>query len=238
MLHDQPPRPANMESIVAINQGRKPYTLSLADVPAIPAEEADRFIRAGHLVLDTRPHELFGRGHVPGAFNMQFSSPAFEQNAGWLLPLDRPVLMVADTPDKVPLACRKLAFVGLDQRVTGVIDLGAWGNAGMPLAELPQIDVQRLHQELEKDGMRVLDVREAPEWKTGHIPPAVHVNFKHLPTAIDQIPFAREAPIAVVCAAGMRSSTACSFLVRNGYTNVHNVTGGMNAWRQAGLPTV
>ena len=44
--------------------------------------------------------------------------------------------------------------------------------------------------------------------------------------------------VAVVCASGVRSSTACSILLRNGYQRVHNVTGGMGAWNAAALPTV
>ncbi|MCS5701833.1 MAG: rhodanese-like domain-containing protein, partial [Acidobacteria bacterium] len=43
--------------------------------------------------------------------------------------------------------------------------------------------------------------------------------------------------VAVLCAGGIRSSTACSILLRNGYRRVYNVTGGMGAWTAANLPT-
>ena len=42
----------------------------------------------------------------------------------------------------------------------------------------------------------------------------------------------------MTCAGGIRSSTACSILQRNGYEHVHNLTGGMAAWKAARLPMV
>ena len=51
-------------------------------------------------------------------------------------------------------------------------------------------------------------------------------------------PFGREEPLAVICAAGVRSSTACSVLLQNGFSQLHNVTGGMGAWFAAGFDTV
>ena len=39
MMVDQPTRPANILNIVAINQGRLPYSLALPDVPALPPDQ-------------------------------------------------------------------------------------------------------------------------------------------------------------------------------------------------------
>jgi hydroxyacylglutathione hydrolase len=43
-------------------------------------------------------------------------------------------------------------------------------------------------------------------------------------------------PLALVCASGYRSTVAASVLERAGRSDLINVTGGMSAWRQAGLP--
>lgn len=48
----------------------------------------------------------------------------------------------------------------------------------------------------------------------------------------------KSADLAVICATGKRSSTAISMLLRDGYTKVYNVTGGMKAWENAKLPMV
>jgi hydroxyacylglutathione hydrolase len=46
----------------------------------------------------------------------------------------------------------------------------------------------------------------------------------------------RDTPIAVHCQGGTRSAIAASLLQAQGFTNVANVTGGIQAWTAAGLP--
>ncbi|HWH52107.1 MAG TPA: rhodanese-like domain-containing protein, partial [Gemmatimonadaceae bacterium] len=49
---------------------------------------------------------------------------------------------------------------------------------------------------------------------------------------------APDAPIALHCGGGTRSSIAASLLLARGFTNVFNATGGYGAWTAAGLPVV
>jgi rhodanese-related sulfurtransferase len=81
----------------------------------------------------------------------------------------------------------------------------------------------------------VIDVREAFEWEAGHAAAAIHIPLGELSERVGEVP--REAPVYVICAAGGRSLQGAAFLERQGVEAV-NVTGGMNAWQQAGLPTV
>jgi rhodanese-related sulfurtransferase len=46
----------------------------------------------------------------------------------------------------------------------------------------------------------------------------------------------QESPLAVICAGGYRSSTACSLLEGRGFRRLFNVVGGTSAWAQAGHP--
>lgn len=239
MLADQPPRPANMAHIVAVNQGREPNTMDLAPVPVVDAEGVERAMTSGCRVLDARPFAAYGLGHIEGAINVSLGSSAFEQSVGWILPGDDPVLLVVDQPKDAALAALKLAFVGLDRRIAGAVTHGAWVAAGRDLATLPQMDIDTLRNRLSNgDGLGVLDVREAGEWSAGHIERATLINYKHLPSSMEDLPFDRKQPVAVVCAGGLRSSTAASILRHHGYRDVHNVAGGMMAWNKAGLPTV
>ena len=47
-----------------------------------------------------------------------------------------------------------------------------------------------------------------------------------------------DRPLFVICAGGGRSPSAAAFLANHGYHCVYNVLGGMNAWKNAGYPTV
>ena len=81
----------------------------------------------------------------------------------------------------------------------------------------------------------VLDVREDDEWAAGHAPDAMHVPLQTLPGRLADLPAGR--PIAVICRSGGRSGQASAFLAQQGFA-VRNVTGGMHAWEQSGLPMV
>lgn len=105
-------------------------------------------------------------------------------------------------------------------------------------AETEQTDVETVHEALESgEGVTVLDVREPEEWEQAHIPGA-----RHLPRglleyqAAEQLPD-REARIVVHCASGGRSALATRSLKEMGYTNVANMDGGINAWRERGYET-
>jgi hydroxyacylglutathione hydrolase len=152
-----------------------------------------------------------------------------------------PVLLVLDDDDALRTALHKLAFVGLDNRVQGYLSGGmdAWSAAGRPQETLAQMSVNELQRALAQgNGMRVLDVREPDEWNDGHVQGAASMSFKVLEQHLADIGIETDEQVAVMCAGGIRSSTACSILLRNGYRRVHNVTGGMSAWKAAELPTV
>ncbi|UCF68174.1 MAG: hypothetical protein JSV80_02415 [Acidobacteriota bacterium] len=238
MLEAQPPRPANMANIVAINQGARPYSMQLPKLGIVPPSTALDLIENGHVVVDTRSQHDYAQGHIPKAFNVDQSNGAFEQIVGWVVPAEQPLLLVASSAEQAAAALNKLAFVGLDQRVVGAIDLRQWRDEGLPTGALAQLSVESLACELTDRSVAVLDVRELAEWRAGHIANAVHLNFKHIPLRLHELPLERNQRVAVICASGRRSSTACSVLRNHGFEHVCNVAGGMIAWHGAGLDVV
>jgi hydroxyacylglutathione hydrolase len=188
------------------------------------------------LILDVRSKEAFAAAHIPGAINIPFG-PQLPNWAGWVLPYDRPVLIVLDNPAQMPEVTTHLLRVGFDD-VQGHLQGGmdGWETAGYPLATLATTSVQELHDRLRKDagGLTVLDVRTEKEWNAGHIEGAIHIHGGTLQERYGDVP--RDKPVAVVCGSGYRASIAASFLMREGFTRVSNVLGGMTAWKAAGLP--
>lgn len=87
---------------------------------------------------------------------------------------------------------------------------------------------------LREQGAVLLDVREPDEWEAGHAPDAVHVPLSAVASAADR--FAGQEVVAV-CRGGGRSAKAAAALAQSGIT-VRNVSGGMMAWKAAGLPVV
>lgn len=87
-----------------------------------------------------------------------------------------------------------------------------------------------------KDSL-VLDVRDAGEFAQGHILGARSIPLDELANRLKEIERFKDKPVVVSCAVGNRAGSAAKVLREHGFTNVVNLTGGIAAWRQAGLPT-
>jgi molybdopterin/thiamine biosynthesis adenylyltransferase/rhodanese-related sulfurtransferase len=104
-------------------------------------------------------------------------------------------------------------------------------------SEIAEIDPARARELLASDKPPVLiDVREPHEWETGRIPGALHIPQGELASRIEQAVPDRARPIVAYCARGNRSALAAGRLERLGYREVASLAGGIEAWRQNGLP--
>ena len=86
------------------------------------------------------------------------------------------------------------------------------------------------------DGVRLIDVREPSEFSNelGHIAGAELVPLATLPQAAAG--WEPSATYLLICRSGGRSSNATVWLANQGFASVFNLSGGMIAWNQAGLP--
>lgn len=85
----------------------------------------------------------------------------------------------------------------------------------------------------QRAGALLIDVREPDEWRSGHAPGARHIPLGRLASQLDALPADRE--LLFVCRSGNRSGAATELAARAG-RSATNVSGGMTAWAQAGLP--
>jgi len=99
---------------------------------------------------------------------------------------------------------------------------------------LNEIDAATAKRWLDTSEAVLIDVREIPEYQQAHIPGALLVPL----SAFDpnKVPQKSDLKVVVHCAMGQRSAAACEFLQRQGYTNLYNLQGGIQAWGAAGLP--
>jgi rhodanese-related sulfurtransferase len=83
----------------------------------------------------------------------------------------------------------------------------------------------------------VVDVREKDEWDEGHIPGAIHLSRGTIELDIEENVPDPNAMIICHCGGGGRGALAAESLQKMGYKNVRNMSGGLKAWKSAGLPT-
>jgi rhodanese-related sulfurtransferase len=80
----------------------------------------------------------------------------------------------------------------------------------------------------------LLDVREQWEWEEQRVPGATLIPMNEVPARLAEIPADRD--VYVFCKMGGRSARVVDYLRRNGRERAANVTGGIDAWVEAGLP--
>jgi rhodanese-related sulfurtransferase len=107
--------------------------------------------------------------------------------------------------------------------------LGFAGGTG----ELGTLDATRL---MNQGTTLVLDVRDAQDFASGHLPRARHIPVADLSNRVSEIEKYKEKPVLVTCMKGNRSATAAKLLRRAGFKSVFHLKGGLAAWQQASLP--
>ena len=82
----------------------------------------------------------------------------------------------------------------------------------------------------------VIDVREPWELELARIEGSTHLPMGEIPARIQEIDPAH--PTVVICHHGVRSLQVVAFLQRQGFDNLHNLQGGIDAWSREVDPTV
>lgn len=95
--------------------------------------------------------------------------------------------------------------------------------------KIPTISTTQLENLLKNKKGIILDVREAHEYASCHIPGAKNVPLSNISNGINTIK--KDQELYVICQSGMRSSRASKILKKMGYSDVTNVRGGMSMWR-------
>ncbi len=89
---------------------------------------------------------------------------------------------------------------------------------------------------INKENAMVIDIREVNEIEQGSIIDSNHVALSVLPEKLDSLSNNKDQPILVFCKTGNRSAQACKLLLKNNYTNVFGLKGGLTAWVNDQLP--
>ena len=103
----------------------------------------------------------------------------------------------------------------------------AWIEARLPTASIPLVEIDAL------DGA-VVDVRQANEYKAGHLPGATNIELGAIAHAALPV-----GAVTVMCGHGERAMSAASILVARGASEIRVLVGGPDEWAaRTGRPLV
>jgi rhodanese-related sulfurtransferase len=99
------------------------------------------------------------------------------------------------------------------------------------------LPVNEFEKAISNNNVQVLDVRTAAEYNSGHLKKSLQADwynpeqFKYRISNMD-----KSKPVYVYCQTGVRSAAAVKLLKHNGFTNVHDLKGGLISWKLADKP--
>ena len=231
VLQDQPEPPRYFAEMKRVNR------LGVGAAHPGPAHRAPDSLTPAVVkklqVVDLRPIPEFAKGFIPGTISIPFDK-SFLNWAGALLDPREEIYLIGEEA-QVREAVAALGLIGLD-RVTGWFGSRTpdyWRGRQGELAAITQIDAAEL-LDRQNRGQVILDVRNASEFRAGHIPGALHIPLGRIPQAAASLP--HDSRIVVHCQGGARSPIAVSVLGKMGFRDVANFAGGFADYERRGLP--
>ncbi|MCK8603822.1 MBL fold metallo-hydrolase [Desulfoferrobacter suflitae] len=229
--HYQPPYFKRMEEYNL--KGAPP----LAGLPAPRPYGVRQFAKAmedGMTVLDIRSPEAFAAAFIPGSLAIPLDMlPAF---AGYYLSYQENIGLVVEKRQEVALAVRYLNRLGYD-RVVCYLEGGltSWETSGCQYDGIPAVYAGEIKRRIEAgEEFTLLDVRSTREFTARHLRNAFHIYVGDLPEHLDRVP--RERPVTTFCGSGQRAIIAASILKKNGFKQVEDCLGSMEACDAVGCP--
>jgi rhodanese-related sulfurtransferase len=231
---NMPPAPDHFSRCSEINREGPELIENLPELQLLDAHSFKESVdMASTIVLDSRCYDAFGGQFIPGAYNIDYDGN-FATFAGWILPPEKEILLVSDSPERSQDAVPWLHRVGLDH-VVGALDgkMANWVNEGLPTDRVPQLSPHEFYKQITQGKRMVLvDARAPDEFTKTHIEGAINIpapDLRYRYTELD-----KSQQVTIICRTGHRSSIGASLLKQQGF-DVVNVAGGMTGYSAAGF---
>ncbi|MDR9433235.1 MAG: rhodanese-like domain-containing protein [Spiribacter sp.] len=88
-----------------------------------------------------------------------------------------------------------------------------------------------------RDAAVFVDIRNENAYQSSHLPGAINIPMEHLDKQQDRLKRFKDRAIVVYCDRGQRTLKAVQALQAQGWSPVHQLRGGLDAWREASMPT-
>jgi thiosulfate sulfurtransferase len=97
------------------------------------------------------------------------------------------------------------------------------------MEQFQHISPQDTKVRLDKNEIKVLDIRDDQSFESGHIPNSFHLSNGNITQFMNENDF--DTPVVVCCYHGISSQQAAQYLIHQGFQEVYSMDGGFEVWR-------
>ena len=237
VISHQPVAPQYFRFNVALNLQGPPLVERGQEPPtALAPAQVQELLGQGGWLIDLRDQDSYAMGHVAGSVNVALRG-RLDTWTGIVVPFDAQLVLLGDAAEVLEgsFRLRRIGFDHLAGRLDGGID--AWRAAGLPVRTSKLVQPKELFAAMQRQQEPILiDVRTRDEFEDlrlgdiGNIPVTESDRFER---TLD-----KTQPVVMVCNSAYRSSMAVGLAERQGFADVASLAGGLDAWLDAGLPTI
>ncbi|TRO53942.1 MBL fold metallo-hydrolase, partial [Candidatus Bathyarchaeota archaeon] len=168
----------NVEGAPPVGSGPNP--------PPLTPRKLQEMVEEGAVLADTRPPPAYGAGHITGSYSLPLARLGI---GGFVLPYDKPILLVLGNQSQLDYTARSLMRMGYDN-LGGYLGgtIVTWYKEALPVTTLSLMTVADLNERIRREDWFVLDVRSVDEHSQGHIEGSLNLyagtlndNYKKVP---------------------------------------------------------
>jgi len=101
---------------------------------------------------------------------------------------------------------------------------------------LPKLSGKELTIMLNRENAVVLDIRNKSSFETGHILNSINIEQNEIEKQLKKLESNKDKPVVLVDANGNKVVSFGAKLKTHGFTKIYSLTGGIAAWKDAGMP--
>jgi glyoxylase-like metal-dependent hydrolase (beta-lactamase superfamily II)/rhodanese-related sulfurtransferase len=234
LLKEMPPIPDYFKRCSNINRQGPELVKNLADIKPLKPEQFEGICQNNNAeIIDCRDYEAFGSQHILGSYGIDLGTN-FPTFAGWIIPPEKKIFLIASNSQAVQEAVVWLRRVGLDN-IIGFLEGGmnAWVESGFRTNHISQVSASEFNEIRSKKKINIIDVRMPSEYKTNHLKGAINIPFPDLRQEYTKLK--EDDEYFLICSSGRRSILGISILEKKGFKKLTNVSGGMTGLNNLGV---
>lgn len=202
---------------------------------ALDPEHVNKLMNDGALLLDTREHVLFQKEYIPGSVNIGLDGN-FASWVGTLIEDINQAIVLVVEEERIDEAIIRLARVGYNNTV-GYLQgcVKEWKDSGYPTDSIEAISAYKLDKMIgEGKDINIIDTRRNSEYQSEHVLGSEVYTLDTVQHHMDELN--KDETYYMYCLTGYRSASLISILKNNGYKNLINIEGGLEAIKETDIP--